>query len=109
MRGIKKTNYVKEFIRLLFKANRTPDFTYSIIRLILPAEDRERGNYGLKEKNLSKVIAESLSITKEDYLRLHHFKNPSFHKNGVGIGDFSLCAFDVVKSYCKEASSLTIH
>ena len=38
---------------------------------------------------------------EEDYLRLHHYKNPSFHKNGVGIGDFSLCVFDVVKSYCK--------
>jgi hypothetical protein len=48
MRGIKKTNYMKEFIKLLFKTNRTPDFTYPVIRLILPADDRERGNYGLK-------------------------------------------------------------
>ena len=75
---------------------------------MLPGDDRDRGNYGLKEKNLSKAIADSLSLTKEDYLRLHHFKNPSFHKTGIGIGDFSLCAFDVVKSFCKERASLTI-
>ena len=54
------------------------------------------------------MIADSLSLTKEDYLRLHHFKNPSFHKTGIGIGDFSLCVFDVVKSFCKQHSTLTI-
>ena len=75
---------------------------------MLPNEDKDRGNYGLKEKNLSKVIADSLSLTKDDYLRLHHFKNPSFHKNGVGIGDFSMCVFDVVKSYCRPQGSLSI-
>lgn len=48
MRGIKKTNYAKEFIKLLFKSNRSPAFTYPIIRLLLPSEDKDRGNYGLK-------------------------------------------------------------
>ncbi len=48
MRGVKKSNYVKEFIKIIFKSNRKPEFTYSIIRLILPSDDRERGNYGLK-------------------------------------------------------------
>lgn len=50
-----------------------------------------------------------MSVTKEDYLRMHYYKNPSFHKNGVGIGDFSLCVHDVIKNYCKEVSQLTIH
>lgn len=54
------------------------------------------------------MIADSLNLAKDDYLRLHHYKNPSFHKNGIGIGDFSLCVHDVVKSFCKEQSSLTI-
>jgi DNA ligase 4 len=108
MRGVKKSNYVKEFLKVLFKADRTPAFVYPIIRLMLPSDDRARGNYGLKEKNLSKVISDSLNLTKEDYLRLHHYKNPSFHKNGIGIGDFSLCVHDVVKSYCKQQYSLTI-
>ena len=91
MRGVKKSNYVKEFLKILFRADRSPAFVYPILRLMLPSDDRDRGNYGLKEKNLSKVISDSLNLTKEDYLRLHHYKNPSFHKNGVGIGDFSLC------------------
>jgi DNA ligase-4 len=109
MRGIKKTNYAKQFVSLVFKSNRKVDFTYPILRLLMPNDDRDRGNYGLKEKNMSKVIADSLNITKEDYLRLHHYKNPSFHKTGVGIGDFSLCVHDVVKNYCHEASSLTVN
>lgn len=57
---------------------------------------------------MSKLISDSLNITKEDYLRLHHYKNPSFHKTGVGIGDFSLCTHDVIKNYCKEQSVLTV-
>jgi DNA ligase 4 len=57
---------------------------------------------------LSKAIADSLNLTKDNYLRLHHYKNPSFHKNGVGIGDFSLCVHDVIKGYSKEHSTLTV-
>lgn len=48
MRGVKKSLYAKEFIKLLFKSNRSPSFTYSVIRLLLPADDKQRGNYGLK-------------------------------------------------------------
>ena len=48
MRGVKKSNYIKEFLKILFKADRTPSFVYPILRLILPGDDRERGNYGLK-------------------------------------------------------------
>jgi DNA ligase-4 len=64
MRGIKKTNYAKQFVSLVFKSNRKVDFTYPILRLLMPNDDRDRGNYGLKEKNMSKVIADSLNITK---------------------------------------------
>ena len=49
-----------------------------------------------------------MNLAKDDYLRLHHYKNPSFHKTGIGIGDFSLCAHDVIKNFCKEHSSLTV-
>lgn len=48
LRSRKKTDYLKAFVKILFKNNRRPDFTYSVLRLILPAEDRERGNYGVK-------------------------------------------------------------
>lgn len=48
MRGVKKSNYVKEFLKILFKADRNPAFVYPIIRLLLPSDDKDRGNYGLK-------------------------------------------------------------
>jgi DNA ligase 4 len=64
MRGVKKSNYAKLFLKILFKADRNPEFVYPIVRLLLPGDDKDRGNYGLKEKNLSKVIADSLSLSK---------------------------------------------
>lgn len=48
MRGVKKSTYVKEFLKILFKADRSPSFVYPIMRLMLPADDRDRGNYGLR-------------------------------------------------------------
>ena len=49
-----------------------------------------------------------MSITKQDYLRLHHYKNPSFQPPGSAIGDFSLVVIDVVEKYCRSSSNLTI-
>jgi hypothetical protein len=43
-------------VKVIFKNNRKPEFTYSVLRLILPAEDRERGNYGVKERNLAVIV-----------------------------------------------------
>lgn len=108
LRGGKKSRYVVQFLKVLFDRNRTPCFTYSILRLILPAEDTDRGNYGIKEKALAKIITEALGLKKEEYERLYHYKNPSYHKIVVGIGDFSICLYDVVLPYLKKTSSLTV-
>jgi DNA ligase-4 len=48
LRGVKKSAYVKEFLKTIFKKSRKPLFTFSIIRLLLPGDDKDRGNYGLK-------------------------------------------------------------
>ncbi len=48
MRGIKKSNYAKEFLKIIFKSDRSPSFIYPILRLLLPSDDKDRGNYGLK-------------------------------------------------------------
>ena len=95
---------------MLFKHNRKPEFTYSILRLLLPADDRERGNYGVKEKNLAIIVRDCWHLSKDQYERLKHFKNPNFHlqPNAVGIGDFAICLFDVVKGLCNKTSSLTV-
>jgi DNA ligase-4 len=67
LRGVKKGKFLREFLKTIFQASRQPAFVYSIIRLLLPSEDRDRGNYGLKEKGIAKVISDCLGLIKEDY------------------------------------------
>lgn len=108
LRSRKRSDYLKSFLKLLFRNNRNPEFTYSILRLLLPAEDRERGNYGVKEKNLAIIVRDCFNLTKEQYDRLKHFKNPNYHQGGVGIGDFAICLYDVIKGVCNRTSTLTV-
>ena len=108
LRGKKKSDYIRNFLKMLFKHNRKPEFTYSILRLILPADDRERGNYGVKEKNLAIIVRDCWHLSKDQYDRLKHYKNPNYHQSGVGIGDFAICLFDVIKGLCNKSSTLTV-
>jgi DNA ligase-4 len=101
LRGVKKSHYLREFLKIIFKSSREPPFIYSLLRILLPADDRDRGNYGLKEKGLAKVIADCLGLQKSDFDRLYHYKNPNFHQTGFAIGDFSLCVFEVAQKFCK--------
>ena len=39
-KGKDKSKLTRTFLGLLFKENRRPAFTYNILRLLLPAEDR---------------------------------------------------------------------
>eukprot|EP00919_Chromeraceae_sp_WS-2016_P022205 GHVR01052812.1.p1 GENE.GHVR01052812.1~~GHVR01052812.1.p1 ORF type:complete len:147 (+),score=0.97 GHVR01052812.1:1272-1712(+) len=107
-RGQRKSLYVREFLKTIFKNNRNPKFTYSILRLILPNDDKKRGNYGVKEKAMAKIVSESFNLDKIQYDRLYHYKNPNYHPKGVGIGDFSICLYDVVKGLLKQKSELTV-
>ena len=56
IRGKKKTDFVTNVLKNCFfkKGDRLNSFL--ILRLILPDQDRERGNYGLKEIALGKLI-----------------------------------------------------
>lgn len=47
-RGGLKSRLIKKFLTTLFKMNRKWNFTFSIMRLIVPNDDKDRGNYGLK-------------------------------------------------------------
>ena len=78
------------------------------MRLLLPAEDRERGNYGVKEKNLAIIVRDCFNLSKDQYERLKHFKNPNYHQSGIGIGDFAICLYDVIKGICNKTSELTV-
>jgi DNA ligase-4 len=64
-RGGLKSRLIKKFITTLFKKNRNYQFTYSILRLIIPNQDKDRGNYGLKEKALAKLITACMKLNKE--------------------------------------------
>jgi hypothetical protein len=56
--------------------------------MLLPADDRERGNYGLKEKNLARLLVGALGLGKHEYERMKHFKNPTYQRGGHSVGDF---------------------
>jgi hypothetical protein len=51
--------------------------------------DRERPNYGLKEKNLAKLFADALMLPPSEFERLKHFKNPQKQPEGAPVGDFT--------------------
>lgn len=52
--------------------------SFPVMRLILPQLDKERQAYGMKEKNIAKVLVEHLGISKtsDDAQRLIHWKRP---------------------------------
>ena len=61
---------------------------YKFFRLLLPALDRERGYYGLKESSLSKLYAEVLALPQKQRDSLKHYKNPMKQEEGAPTGDF---------------------
>lgn len=107
-KGKEKTKLAKTFIGLLFKDNRKPEFTYNILRLLFPMEDRDRGSYGIKEKTLAAIMRDALGLGREDYEKMKHFKNPSFHIGGVGVGDFPSIVFNICVKFCKKESTITV-
>ena len=108
-RGSQKSRLIKKFLTMVFQLNRNPFFVFSVLRLIIPNEDKERGNYGLKEKALAKLLTSCMTLNRSEYDRLYHYKNPSYHTQGQAIGDFSICMFDVIHKYFKKTSSLTVN
>jgi hypothetical protein len=57
---------------------------------------------------LAKLITACLKLNRSEYERLYHYKNPNYHKEGMGIGDFSICMYDVIKDYLTKTSTLTV-
>jgi DNA ligase-4 len=52
--------------------------SFPVMRLMVPQLDKERQAYGMKEKNIAKVLVEHLGISKtsDDAQRLIHWKRP---------------------------------
>jgi hypothetical protein len=62
LQKISLTNfYSKVRIPIQPQENRQPLYTFSILRLLMPQQDRER-MYGMKEKNIAKLTSLCLGI-----------------------------------------------
>ncbi|KAI2778747.1 ATP-dependent DNA ligase [Daldinia loculata] len=71
---------------------------YPAMRLILSNLDRDRGMYGLKEGNISRLLVKLMRIDRnsEDGYDLLHWKMPSKSTAGRAAGDFTGRCFDVL-------------
>ncbi|KAH7041239.1 ATP dependent DNA ligase domain-containing protein [Microdochium trichocladiopsis] len=71
---------------------------YPALRLILPASDRDRGNYGLKESNIGKLLVKLMKIDKnsEDGYNILHWKLPGQSAASRMAGDFAGRCFEVL-------------
>ncbi len=69
---------------------------FPVMRLLLPAIDRERGAYGIKETLLAKIYIDMLGLgpTSTDAMKL---KNYRASKSGSDSGDFAAVLFSVIK------------
>ncbi|GMH13608.1 hypothetical protein Nepgr_015449 [Nepenthes gracilis] len=90
-----KRSKVRKFLDHFCK----PGDYFGAIRLILPALDRERGSYGLKESVLATCLIDALGISRDsqDAVRLINWRKGG-PKTGSNVGNFSLVAAEVLQS-----------
>ncbi|KAF8982790.1 DNA ligase (ATP) [Entomortierella lignicola] len=92
----KKRSEKSQFLRRYFRTWRENGYgnMFSVIRLILPQLDRERGRYGLKEQKMADLYIASLNLLpgSEPARKLKSWKEGS----GDSTGDFSLVVREVV-------------
>ncbi|VVC30005.1 Hypothetical protein CINCED_3A019636 [Cinara cedri] len=84
------------------------DTFYPALRLLLPASDKQRGAYGVKETALAKLYIKILCLAKDspDAQRLLNFKVPK--ATGPIAGDFAETVYWVIRSRFEEDGSMTI-
>ncbi|KAG1326863.1 DNA ligase 4 [Cocos nucifera] len=87
----------KRFRTLLDRVYTGRDY-FSAVRLILPALDRERGSYGLKESALAAALVDALGLAKDspDALRLINWRKGGA-RSGANAGNFALVAAEVLQ------------
>jgi DNA ligase 4 len=67
-RGKKKTEVTQLFFdNYAFKEDRSSQYTYTLLRLILPFYDRERGVYKLQEKAIARLFHNALGLPEPEY------------------------------------------
>ncbi|XP_042871458.1 DNA ligase 4-like [Penaeus japonicus] len=85
------------------------DSFFPILRILLPALDRARGAYGVKERKLAELYIRILGLKKEgnDAQKLLHFRKPK-SEGGGETGDFAEVAYYVLRSRCDDKGNMTL-
>lgn len=94
------------------KLQHQPDCTdtfFPVMRVLLPALDRARGAYGVKERRLAHLYIGILGLGKDgsDAQKLIHFRKPKASAGGES-GDFAEVAYYVLRKYCPEKGNLSL-
>ncbi|XP_042224034.1 DNA ligase 4-like isoform X2 [Homarus americanus] len=106
--------FIRQFRELLKKKLQedpnAPDSFFPVMRILLPALDRARGAYGVKERKLAELYIRILGLKKEgnDAQKLLHFRKPN-SSAGSESGDFAEVAYYVLKNRCPDKGDMTLH
>lgn len=95
-----RRKHVRTFLEHVYMG---PEY-FSAVRLILPDLDKERGNYGLREAVLAKLLADALGLSKEseDAKKLLNWRKGG-QRAGSNAGNFSLVAAEVMSPVLKSS------
>lgn len=94
------------------KTERDPQATdsfFPMLRVLLPALDRARGAYGVKERKLAELYIRILGLKKDgtDGQKLLNFRKPKSLAGGEA-GDFADVAYYVLRSRCPDTGKMTL-
>ncbi|CAJ2506810.1 Uu.00g079960.m01.CDS01 [Anthostomella pinea] len=94
-----RRNIIESFISR-WRSEVGDDF-FPALRLILPASDRERGMYGLKENAIARLLVKLLKIDRnsDDAYSILHWKSPARGQSAAsqaGAGDFPARCYEVL-------------
>ncbi|KAL1555222.1 DNA ligase (ATP) [Salvia divinorum] len=92
-----KRSKFRKFLDTFCRPKNGADY-FAAIRLILPALDRERGSYGLREHVLATCLIDALGISRDspDSQRLLNWRKGGA-KSGAFAGNFALVAAEVLQ------------
>ena len=104
---VKKHKQKTQMLLEFFDRSNVQNF-FPVIRLMLPAFDMERGQYGLKETTLAKLYVDLLSLPNKEKEALVYFKNPQKALTGCPAGSFSEVLQFVLRNRAGDRSTLTV-
>ncbi|KAF2364451.1 DNA ligase ATP-dependent [Trinorchestia longiramus] len=106
-------NFMQSYRNMLQKRRQllptADDSFFPVLRVLLPALDKDRGAYGVKEKKLADLYIKILGISKTstDAIKLLNYRKPKT-AGGSSAGDFAEVAFYVLKNRCPAIGQLSL-